>query len=79
MRYEADAALIREVTDHTVVIPIVLGDVGDARLPAYFRNRLYIRLPFEYTAAHLAPLIAALDRVAKQRRQAQKTDKGQPQ
>jgi hypothetical protein len=76
VRYEADAALIREVTDHTVVIPIVLGDVGDARLPAYFRNRLYIRLPFQYTPDHLAPLIAALDRVAKQRRQPQKTDEG---
>lgn len=69
VRYEADAALIREVTDHTVVIPIVLGDVGDARLPPYFRNRAYIRLPFEYTADDLAPLIRALARVAKHRRQ----------
>ncbi len=64
VRYEAEAAVVREVTGQTVVLPIVLGD---ADVPAYFRNRLYLRLPVEFSSNDLQPILSALARIGTER------------
>jgi hypothetical protein len=64
VRYEAEAAMVREATGKTIVIPVVVGDLGDAALPPYFRNRLHLRIRSEFDEHDLAPLFAALERLA---------------
>ena len=65
VKYESELAIVREVEKRTVVVPVVLGDVTP---PPYLRDRLYLRLNREFTAADLAPLLATLRRIAEERR-----------
>ncbi|HEY2289214.1 MAG TPA: SIR2 family protein [Thermoanaerobaculia bacterium] len=75
VRYEAEAAMVREVTGQTAVLPVVVGDFGDADLPAYFRNRSYLRLPHQFTSDDLQPLLAALTRITRERSRPGESDR----
>lgn len=69
VQYEVEAATVREATGQTVVLPVLLDDVGEFVLPSYMRHKTYIRLPQEFSSIDLQPLLTVMSRVASVQRQ----------